>query len=332
MYKIIIAGCGGISNSWFGPLKKRDDCEIAALVDPMEGRADAKREEHGLECNTYASLAEACKKESADIVVDITPPEYHCETVTTALNAGFNVFGEKPMADNVASAEMMIKCADANKKEYFVMQNYRYNPGIIALRRFLRSGKLGAIGSVSANFQLNPHFFGFRDEMDSPLILDMSIHTFDAARYILGADARTVYCHEFNPSWSWYRGDAAAVCIFEMDDGAVFDYRGCWCATGLITTWNCEWRVACENGVVYWDGGDTLFYDARKEAWDFSHDKVAIPLTGMGQVSHEACIADMFDALKNGARPQTDCRDNIRSIGMVYKSIESSRSKGVVKF
>ena len=39
--------------------------------------------------------------------------------------------------------------------------------------------------------------------MDSPLLVDMSIHTFDAARYVTGADPVSVQCTEFNPAWSW---------------------------------------------------------------------------------------------------------------------------------
>lgn len=105
-----------------------------------------------------------------------------------------------------------------------------------AIRDFLRAGLLGGIGQLSANFQLNPHFGGFRDEMESPLIADMAIHTFDAARFIMGKNPVSVYCKEFNPAWSWYKGDANAVCIFEMSDGSVFDYRGSWCANGLCTS------------------------------------------------------------------------------------------------
>ena len=55
-----------------------------------------------------------------------------------------------------------------------------------------------------------PHFGGFREEMAHPLLVDMAIHAFDAARYLLGADPVSVYCEAFNPAWSWYAGDAAA--------------------------------------------------------------------------------------------------------------------------
>jgi len=331
LFKVIVAGCGGISNSWIGPASKRGDCKIAALVDLDVSRAIVKRDEFALDCAVYESLAEACDKENADVVFDITPPEQHCATVTTALRMGCHVFGEKPMAENLRNAEKMVECSDETKREYFVMQNYRYNPEIAALKNFLRSGELGAIGQLSANFQLNPRFGGFRDEMESPLVLDMSIHTFDAARFLTGKDPARVYCVEFNPPWSWYKGDASAVCVFEMEDGSVFDYRGCWCATGLTTPWNSEWKAACADGVVAWDGRADLFWDGKKKPWGADPtEKNAIEIGQMENTGHAGCIEEMFVALANGKRPQTDCRDNFKSIGMVYKAIESSRSKSAV--
>ena len=50
--------------------------------------------------------------------------------------------------------------------------------------------------------------------MAYPLLIDMAIHQFDLARDLIGSDPVAVYCESFNPSWSWFAGDAAA-------DGAV---------------------------------------------------------------------------------------------------------------
>ena len=332
MKKIIVAGCGNMSNAWIRAAMKREGCKITALVDPVIENAKSRKDDYSLECNLYTNLSEACEKEDADIVFDITPPEYHYQTVTTALKAGCHVFGEKPMAETVENAEKMIQCSDDTKKEYFVMQNRRYVSEIIALKNFVKSKELGAIGQLSANFQMNPRFGGFREEMESPLILDMAIHTFDAVRFISGLNAKSVYCHEFNPSWSWFKGDAAALCIFEMENGTVFDYRGSWCATGLISSWHSQWSVACADGIVYWDGNQELFWDGKKkEFWGKDpEEKNKINVNRIENSGHKACIFDMFDSLEKGIRPQTDCRDNINSIKMVIKALESSKTKKVV--
>jgi predicted dehydrogenase len=98
---------------------------------------------------------------------------------------------------------------------------------------------VGAPGILNADFYICPHFGGFREATGSPL-LDMAIHTFHAARYLSGADPLTVYCEEFNPSWSWYRGTAGATAIFEMNGGLRYTYRGNCCAEGQITSWKGE--------------------------------------------------------------------------------------------
>ena len=334
MHKIIVAGCGNMSNRWIDIIKKRDDCKITGLVDVNIEAAKLKNEKYELSASVYNNITAALEKENANLVIDVTIPQSHYDIVTTALKAGCDVFGEKPMSDSLANAEKMVECAETAKKEYFVMQNRRYIPGICALRDFLKSGQLGKPGHISADFRLGPHFGGFRDEMDNPLIADMAIHTFDQARLITGKKAVSVYCHEFNPSWSWYRGNANAVAIFEMDDGSVFDYRGSWCETGLITSWESEWRVDCANGAVFWDGDSIIHYDTAggtvktkiplSDAEDSTVKKikpVEMEITG-----HNACINEMFNALKNHTRPQTDCRDNINSIRMVYRAIESAKT------
>ena len=319
MHNIIIAGCGGMSDAWIDFAVKRSGCRIVGLADIRLSAAEAKKDKFNLSANTYSSIEEALAKEDADLVFDITIPEAHFHTVTSALRAGCHVFGEKPMSDSLADAERMVECAEATGNEYFVMQNRRYLRMSSALKHFLESRRLGEIGQVSANFQLGFHFGGFREEMDSPLIADMAIHTFDTARFLTGKNAISVYCHEFNPPWSWFKGNAGAVCIFEMEDGSVFDYRGSWCANGLNTPWESEWRISCADGTVFWDGSDKLFFGTT------GGEICDIPSPPATPEGHEACIKEMFDALECSARPQTDCRDNINSIRMVHKAIESAK-------
>ena len=168
--------------------------------------------------------------------------------------------------------------------------------------------------------------------MDNPLISDMAIHPFDAVRFILGRNAKSVFCHGFNPSWSWYKGNANAICVFEMEDGSVFDYRGSWCASALNTSWESEWYVVCAKGTVYWDGAAKLICDRNvvSDPDDDSSKTYEIALAVMEEIEHEACISEMFNALNTGVRPPTDCRDNINSIKMVYKAIESAKLKKAI--
>lgn len=154
----------------------------------------------------------------------------------------------------------------------------------------------------------------------------MAIHTFDAARFISGLNAKSVYCCEYNPSWSWYKGNANAVCIFEFENGAVFEYSGTWCAKGLITSWDSQWDVCCSNGSVHWDGYNSMYEENEKA------ERTEIQKNQIELIRHQGCINDMIEALKNNSRPQTDCRDNIKSVEMMFKAIESAKTGKKVEF
>ena len=329
MYRIAIAGCGSMANTWIEVTKKRDDCEICALVDVYSENAAEKKEKHGLtSAQIYTDLKTAISRENIDLVFDITPPQYHHMTSIIAMEAGCHVFSEKPLADSLEHSFLSIECSEKTGKSYFIMQNRRYVSGLCSLKDFLHSGAPGKVGQISADFRKNPHFGGFRDEMNHPLVSDMAIHTFDAARFVTGKNPISVFCQEFNPAWSWYKGDANALCIFEMEDGSIFDYRGSWCANGLNTSWESSWQLLCENGGAFWDGDSALYYEPAVDikATGSERKREDISISTMAYEGHAACLTEMFSALSSNRRSQTDCRDNIKSVEMVYKAIESAKT------
>ncbi len=167
--------------------------------------------------------------------------------------------------------------------------------------------------------------------MDSPLVLDMAIHTFDQARFIVGADPVSVYCHEFNPPGSWYAGNASAICIYEMSDGSVFCYRGSWCAEGAPTSWESAWRITGERGTAIWDGHGAPYAEivaSGDQSGKFIRDyeKVESTVNWGGNRGHAGCLDEMFAALREGRPAETDCKDNIQSIAMVLGALESART------
>jgi predicted dehydrogenase len=209
------------------------------------------------------------------------------------------------------------------------MQNRRFIKNIRAFKNIVQSGQIGKTGIVCADFFLGPHFGGFRDIMDSPLILDMAIHTFDQARFITGSNPLSVYCHEFNQAGSWYAGNASAICIFEFSDNSVFCYRGSWSSEGCPTSWESSWRVTGSKGTAMWDGNSLPYAEAIKpqDIYTFTNDceKIKIDLSWNGREGHNGCLDEMFLALKEGRQAETDCRDNFQSILMVHGAIESAK-------
>ncbi|MCM3111823.1 Gfo/Idh/MocA family protein [Lederbergia lenta] len=329
-HRIVVAGCGGMSNTWFDYVAERDDAHVVALVDVHLPAAKAMAERRGLNVPLYSDLSEAIKENEANLVFDVTIPKVHKQIVTTALTAGCNVFGEKPIAETLADANEVVDVAGKTGKTYSVMQNRRFNKQIRAFHQLLADKTIGNVGTLHADFFLGPHFGGFRDVMDSPLIVDMAIHTFDQARFLMRADPVSVYCHEFNPPGSWYKGNASAICIFEMSDGSVFTYRGSWCAEGFATSWESDWRAIGELGTARWDGEHLPTCEVVDESQpaDFLRKAKAIdvPDAWKGREGHWGCLDEMFIALEQNRQAETDCTDNIKSMAMVFGAVESART------
>jgi predicted dehydrogenase len=329
-FKIVLAGCGSMANTWVSYALERADCEIVALVDINAANATALEDRHGLSCPIFSDITEAIRSSGANLVFDVTIPEAHEAIVTAAVTAGCDVFGEKPLAASMAAATRMVGAARDAGKIFAVMQNRRYLKTTRAMRDLVQSGAIGTLGMLNADFFIGAHFGGFRDAMDSPLLLDMAIHTFDGARFMGGADPVSVYCHEFNPAGSWYAGNAAAICIFEMSDGSVFSYRGSWCAEGAATTWEADWRATGSKGTAIWRGEEAPYAEVVRDPQQtgFTRDtkRLGAELNWAGREGHAGCLDEMFAALIAGTEPQTICTDNIKSLAMVFGALESART------
>jgi predicted dehydrogenase len=167
--------------------------------------------------------------------------------------------------------------------------------------------------------------------MEHVLLLDMAIHTFDAARFLTGADPVAVTCTEWNPRGSWYDHDAAAVATFEMTDGLVYSYRGSWCAEGLNTTWEGNWRLIGTQGSTIWDGADGVEAQVVTETGNFFSEceHVEIPPHDCPEEKtggHAGLLREFVRCVQNGGTPETVCTDNIKSLAMVFSAIESAET------
>jgi predicted dehydrogenase len=323
--RALLVGAGAMGRQWAKNLAAHGEVAIAGWVDVRPGVAAQAAEELGMEIGyTGAELERALAELRPDFLVDVTIPEAHHDVTLAALAAGVPVLGEKPMADSMARARAMVAASERANTLYMVSQSRRYNAQIQALRRLIVE-HIGALGILNADFYIGAHFGGFRDEMPSPLLLDMAIHTFDAARYISGADPVAVYCEEFNPPWSWFGGAASATAIFEMSGGLRYTYRGSWCAEGRTTSWESEWRAVGSNGTATWDGHSPPVAEVVARRGDFLSEVEARaePVADIAP-GIAGSLRDFLGALRTRATPMGECHDNIKSLAMVFAAIESS--------
>jgi predicted dehydrogenase len=327
-FKALLVGAGAMGKAWAKNLRDCPDVELSAWMDIRANAAAEAIESLQLGAvRPYDDLGKALDESRPDFVVDVTIPQAHREVTLQSLAAGVPVLGEKPMSVSMSDAREMVGASEKSAKLFMVSQSRRYDPRVLAFRAGIQQFA-GELGILTSEFFLAPHFGGFREQMPSPLILDMAIHTFDNARQISGQDPLSVYCHEFNPAWSWYTGASSATAVFEMTGNLQYTYTGSWCAQGLNTSWNSHWRAFGPHGAATWDGDHDPIAQRVAKSEGFIHptEQFALPADNSIPQGIAGSLREFLHALQTGATPQGECHDNIKSLAMVFAAIESSQT------
>jgi predicted dehydrogenase len=311
--RVVVVGAGGMGRAWLRTVDESPLVELAGIVDLDLDAARAAAAALGRpDLPVGAGTAALASDVGAQAVINVTVPAAHHPVTTEALAAGLPVLGEKPVASTVAQGLSLAAAAELHGQLFMVSQSRRYNRHLFDAKRL--SSAVGRVGIVSAEFFKAPRFGGFRDAMDHPLLLDMAIHQFDMARFLLDADPVSVFCEEYNPSWSWYRGDAGSTAIFEMAGGERFVFTGSWCSPGQETSWNGSWRISGEHGTVLWDGDNEPVSSLAADAGDGEDPGLEIA----------GSLREFVAAVRTGTTPMGRVHQNIMSLAMVEAAILSA--------
>lgn len=336
MLTAVVTGCGAMSRGWLEAIAEhpevRGRVRIVGLVDLDGEAAESLARDAGLDGVAKGTDLKAMLGEvKPDLLFDIVVPSARRSVVEIGLRHGCHVLSEKPLAVSLDDATAIVALAKDTGRVHAVMQNRRYVDGVRRIKAFVESEAIGPLTGVHADFFIGAHFGGFREHMQNPLLLDMAIHTFDAARFMIGGSPTAVYCHESNPRGSWYGHGAAANAIFEFDGDVVFTYRGSWCAEGAKTSWESAWRIVGTRGTLLWDGYDG--FNAHVVSGDSGFLREVEPIvvpplpTDAQTHGHASVIAEFVTRLERGEAPETVSSDNIQSLAMVFGAIESAAQK-----
>lgn len=189
--KVGLVGCGGIANYHADHLIKMDDVDIVAVADPVEERRLAMSKKVG-GARTYFSHKELYEAEDGlDAVYICIPPDQHTDTETTAVEKGFNIFVEKPMALSLDKAEEVKQAIEKAGVVSAVGFQDRYLDIIERAKAYLEGRTVGIVyGSWIGGI---PGVPWWKDKKQSGgQVVEQNIHLFDMLRYFFG-EADVVY-------------------------------------------------------------------------------------------------------------------------------------------
>ena len=148
---------------------------------------------------------ERAREDRVDLVPVATPNATHFQITKAFLEAGFNVLCEKPMTMTVAEGEEIVRVAQTSDKVCAVNYCYSAYPMVREMREMVRSGELGKIRLVVANFSHGHHAdaadadnprvrWRYDPEMagESGQMADCGIHALHLASFVTGDEVDEV--------------------------------------------------------------------------------------------------------------------------------------------
>ena len=120
------------------------------MVDATENGQTTARS-IALDAEITDSLGDVLSDDQIQGVALATPAETHAELAIQAMQAGKDVFVEKPMALTLEDAEKMKKVARETDRILMVGHLLEYHPAVLKLREMIDSGELGKINYIYSN-------------------------------------------------------------------------------------------------------------------------------------------------------------------------------------
>ncbi|MDD4872609.1 MAG: Gfo/Idh/MocA family oxidoreductase [Kiritimatiellae bacterium] len=267
-YRVALIGCGWYGTSDLLRLIQVAPVEVVGLCDPDKkllattSELVCQRQKLSKVPLTYNDYRELLDKKNFDLVLIGTPDHWHALQMIAAVDAGADVYVQKPISVDVIEGEAMVAAARKRGRVVQVGTQRKSTPHLIEVKqKVIEAGLLGKIAQVDMccyyHMRANgnppvepvPNFFDYEMwtgpaplrpfdglphkrwwrtfmEYGNGIVGDMCVHMFDTARWMLGL--------------GWPRRITSSGGIFVQKEGksnitdtqtAVFDYDD------LLVTW-----------------------------------------------------------------------------------------------
>jgi len=296
------------------------EAQLAGVADPVGYRETCpigqrvSRSPEELDVRLYGDYADLLQQEEPTAVVVATPEDVHVEPILRAVEAGCDVFVEKPIARNLKEADCIIDgCREAGRK-LMVGYTLRFEPAYIALKDACAAGKLGVLRSIYGRRNVN-RVEANRLAGRTNVTNYIAVHDIDQMLwYHEGVAVKSVYAKairgrvdELYGTWdsSWI--------LFEFVDGAVGIVETGWGVPE--NAWvDCKMNIIGTDGAIALDLVPMNVMSVDNDGWHFPLTRVRTEVNGkiVGALQYE--VSHFIDCLIEDKDPSIDGNEARRSL------------------
>lgn len=194
MIKIGIIGAGRIGKVHLQSITYHvKNAVVTAIADPfMNEETEAFVKSMGVE-KISKDYKDIINDPEIDAVMVCSSTDTHSQISVEAINAGKHVFCEKPVDHSIEKIQAVADALEGKNLKFQVGFNRRFDHNFAAIRKAVDDGRIGAPHIVKITSRdpepPNPAYI----KVSGGIFLDMTIHDFDMATFLVNSDVEEVY-------------------------------------------------------------------------------------------------------------------------------------------
>lgn len=149
-----LIGCNGMGFSNLTSFMRQQDVEVVALCDVDRNVLERRQADVAgggrKKPEGYTDYRKLLERKDIDAVIIGTPDHWHCLQMVHALDAGKDVYCEKPIANSIEEADRMLGAVQQSGRMVQIGQWQRSQPHFVDAIQYVHSGALGPIRLVKA--------------------------------------------------------------------------------------------------------------------------------------------------------------------------------------
>jgi predicted dehydrogenase len=254
MNRALVIGIGSIGQRHLRNLRALSIDELAAC-DPDLSRIKTIRQD--LDVKTFETLSTALEKFRPNIVLICTPPGLHVEQARQVIQAGLDLFIEKPLSHTWDNVEALLNESQASKSIVQVGYNLRFHPALQQIKQVVTDKTMGRILWARAEFgQYLPDWRPWQDYRQSytakqrlggGILLDAS-HEIDYLTWLLGRPTQ-VMCMAGKVSNLDVDVEDSATVLLRFADGVYVDIH----VDFIQRDYTRSLKLVGEEGILVWN-------------------------------------------------------------------------------
>ncbi len=216
---VAILGVRGRGTEHIDNFAGRADTEVLYIVDPDSKVGERRAEECGKKQDGrvpkyVADLRTAFEDPAVDVVSIATPNHWHALAAIWAIQAGKDVYVEKPVSHNVSEGRRIVEAARKHKKIVQTGTQCRSNQAMKDAVAYLRSGQLGAVKVARGLCYKTRTSIGPKGQYQVPASVNYDLWAGPAHELPV---TRRQFHYDWHWIWEFGNGDLGNQGIHQMD-------------------------------------------------------------------------------------------------------------------